>query len=542
MLVFSLVFFNLRNVPVVFFPTGDPNMIFAYVRMPIGTHQEVTDSVTNIVEDKIIAALGKDNRMVESVISNVAIGASEDQFEGVGGQPIPHLGKVQVNFVKFAQRDGQSTREFLDKIRKAVRGIKGAEVSVNQEQNGPPTGKPVNIEVAAEDFDLLVKTADDLKRYLVQQQVAGVEELKSDFQADKPEITINIDREKANREGISTQAIGQALGAAVYGIEVSKFRDENDDYPIFIRVAKDQRNDVNALMNIPIIYRDMSSGGVVRQVPLSAVATADYTNSFAGIKRIDQKRVITLSSNVLSEFNANEVVADIQQRLQDFTTPDGVTIRMTGEQEDQAETGAFLGMAFLLAFLLMFMILVIQFNSLGKPLIILSEIVFSIIGVLIGFAIFRMEISIVMTGVGIMALAGLVVRNGILLVEFTELLRSQGVSLYPAIVEAARTRMTPVLLTTIAATIGLIPLAVGLNIDFVKLFTELNPHIYFGGDNVAFWGPLSWTMIFGLLFGTVLTLIVVPILYLLVAKIKERVFKKSTEEKSSTSGDVAPAI
>jgi multidrug efflux pump subunit AcrB len=519
--IFSIVFTGIRKPPVVFFPSGDPNFIYAYIRMPIGTHQDVTDSITREVENRIIKTLGPDNKMVESVISNVAIGASENPFDA-GGQVSPHLGKVSVAFVKFSQRDGQSTKAYLSDIRNAVKGIKGAEISVDQEQNGPPTGKPVNIEIAADDFDLLVKTANDVKRYLDQQQVPGVEELKSDFQADKPEIVINIDREKANREGISTASIGMALNYAVYGKEVSKYRDENDDYPIQLRIREDQRNDVNTLMNTPLIYRDMASGGMVRQVPMSAIAKADYSNSFAGIKRIDQKRVVTLSSNVLGDFNANEVVADIQTRLRDFQTPDGVTIKMTGEQEDQKETSDFLGLAFGLAFALMFMILVIQFNSVGKPIIILSEIIFSIIGVLIGFSLFRMEISIVMTGVGIMALAGLVVRNGILLVEFTELLRSQGVPLYEAIIEAARTRMTPVLLTTIAATIGLIPLAVGLNIDFVTLFTELNPHIYFGGDNVAFWGPLSWTMIFGLLFGTFLTLVLVPVLYLLVAKLKER--------------------
>ncbi|HEY3406278.1 MAG TPA: efflux RND transporter permease subunit [Ohtaekwangia sp.] len=523
---FSIVFTAIRNPPVVFFPSGDPNFIYAFVRMPIGTDQRVTDSVTNIVEDKVIKVMTKDgklNPMVESIISNVAIGASENPFEqGVS----PHLGKVSVAFVKFADRNGESTKEYLGRIRDAVKGIKGAEVSVDQEQGGPPTGKPVNIDIAAENFDVLVKTADDVKRYLDSKQVAGVEELKSDFQSDKPEIIINIDREKANREGISTRDIGQALGAAVYGAEISRFRDENDDYPIQLRIKKEQREDINLLMNLPLTYRDMSSGGIVRQVPLSAIAKVEYSNSYAGIKRIDQKRVITIASNVLGDYNANEVVAEIQNHLNAFPVPDGVTIKMTGEQEDQKETSAFLGMAFGLAFALIFMILVTQFNSISKPVIILSEILFSIIGVLIGFSLFKMEISIIMTGVGIMALAGLVVRNGILLVEFTDLLRSQGVPLYEAIIEAAATRMTPVLLTTMAATIGLIPLAVGFNIDFVTLFTELNPHIYFGGDNVAFWAPLSWTMIFGLIFGTFLTLILVPVMYLLTTKLKEKVFGK----------------
>jgi len=526
--VFSIAFTRLRNPPVVFFPTGDPNFIFAYVTLPIGTDQKVTDSVTSIVEEKVVSVVGRNNPMVESIITNVAVGASEDQFAGTNAQP--HLGKVTVAFVNFAKRESKSTKIYLDKIREAVKGVKGAEISVNQEANGPPTGKPVNIEIAAEDFGILASTANSLERYLDSLQVPGVEELKSDFQSDKPEIIVSIDREKANREGISTAQIGMALNTAINGREVSKFRDENDDYEITLRVDEKHRNDINTLMNLPLTYRDMSMGGQVRQVPMSAVAKVDYSNSFAGIRRINQKRVITLSSNVLSDFNPNNVVADINSKLLGFSTPDGVSIKMTGEQEDQAETSNFLGVAFFIAFGLIFMILVTQFNSTSRPVIIMAEILFSIIGVLIGFSLFKMEISIVMSGVGVMALAGIVVRNGILLVEFTDLLLSQGMELREAIAEAGKTRMTPVILTAMAATLGLIPLAVGFNIDFVTLFTEFNPHIYFGGDNVAFWGPLSWTMIFGLIFGTFLTLFLVPVMYLLIAKLKMKLFKKNMVE------------
>ncbi len=521
--IFSIIFTGIRKPPVVFFPKGDPNFIFTYITLPIGTDQRVTDSITNIVEDRVTNIVGKNNPIVESIISNVAVGAAEDQTSGSNAQP--HLGKVAVAFVNFAKRDGQSTRIYLDKIREGVKNIQGATISVDQEQGGPPTGKPVNIEVAAEDFESLVKTGDRLKRYLDSLQIPGVEELKSDFQSDKPEIIIAIDREKANREGISTAQIGLALNTAINGKEISKFRDNNDDYEITLRVSENFRNDINTLMNLPLTYRDMASGGQVRQVPMSSVAKIEYSNSYAGIRRIDQKRVITIASNVLSDANPNEVVAQVTKAISSFNVPDGVTVKMTGEQEDQAETLNFLMVAAGLAFALIFMILVTQFNSTSKPVIILSEILFSIIGVLIGFSLFKMEISIVMSGVGILALAGIVVRNGILLVEFTDLLRSQGMELRAAIAEAAKTRMTPVLLTAMAATLGLIPLAVGLNIDFVALFTEFNPHIFFGGDNVAFWGPLSWTMIFGLIFGTFLTLFLVPVMYLLVAKLKEKVFK-----------------
>ncbi len=534
--LFSLWFTSVRKPPVVFFPKGDPNFIFTYIRMPIGTDQAVTDSITHIVEDKVEAVVGKNNPIVESIISNVAVGASENPFDGA--QASPHLGKVTVAFVNFGDRMGQSSRDYLGKIRDAMKGVKGAEISVDQEQGGPPTGKPVNIEISAEDFDILTATASRVEKYLDSIQVAGVEELKSDFQRDKPEIVIHIDREKANREGISTAQIGGALRTAIYGFEVSKFRDANDDYPIQLRIQPSQRNDINTLINLPITFRDMTMGGQVRQVPLSSFAKIEYSNSYAGIKRIDQKRTITLASNVLSDFNANEVVAEIQQAMASFKVPDGVTINMTGEQEKQKETMAFLGNAGLVALGLIFMILVVQFNSTSKPIIILAEIVLSLIGVLLGFSLFRMEISIVMTGVGLMALAGIVVRNGILLVEFTDLLISQGVPLKPAIVEASKTRMTPVLLTAMAATLGLIPLAVGFNIDFVTLFTEFRPQIYFGGDNVAFWGPLSWTMIFGIIFGTFLTLVLVPVMYLMIARLKERVFRVN-QRADEPEGSVA---
>ena len=532
--VFSIIFTAIRKPPVSFFPKGDPNFVYTYIRLPIGTDQRVTDSITHEVENRVTRIVGKNNPIVESIISNVAVGANENQFEGNNAQP--HLGKVTVAFFEFSERHGKSSRVILDGIRTSLKGLKGVEISVDQEANGPPTGKPVNIEIAADNLDALIATASRAKHFLDSLQIPGVEELKSDFQSDKPEISINIDREKANREGISTGQIGALLRTAIYGKEISRFRDDNDDYPVQLRVKDSQHNDINTLMNVPITFRDLTMGGVVRQVPLSSVASISYSNSFAGIRRIDQKRVITLSSNVLSSANANQVVASIQHALNDFSKPDGVTIKMTGEQEKQKETSDFLGVAFSIALGLIFMILVVQFNSVSKPMIILSEILFSVIGVLIGFSLFKMEISIVMSGVGILALSGIVVRNGILLVEFIDLMIAQGMELKPAIIEASKTRMTPVLLTAMAATLGLVPLAVGFNINFVGLFSTFSPHIFFGGDNVAFWGPLSWTMIFGLIFGTMLTLVLVPVLYLLRTQLKAWVIKKFFVPKGDLQG------
>ncbi len=521
LLIFSIVLLVIRAPKVDFFPQADPNFVYSYISLPVGTDQNYTDSITKIVEAKVYKVVGENNPIVESVISNVAVGAGNPrEFD----QSVnPHLAKVTVAFVEFSERHGQSTRDYLDKIRAEVKGIPGAEIVVEQEQGGPPTGKPITIEILGDDFELLAKTSRKLKNYLDSIQIPGVEELKSDLQDNNPELLIEIDRERANREGISTGQIGMELRKAVFGLDrTSKLRDDDDEYPIQVRLKEDQRNDIEALMNLKITYRDMNMGGVLRQVPMSSVAKFKYSSTYGGIKRKNQTRIVTVSSNVLSGFNGNEVVPKVKKAVERFGIPEGIIVNMGGEQEEQAETGAFLGRAMLISLGLIFLILVTQFNSISKPVIILSEIVLSIIGVFIGFAITKMNFSVIMTGIGIVALAGIVVRNGILLVEFTEILLSEGMELKEAIIEAGRTRMTPVILTASATILGLIPLAVGLNIDFVTLFSNLNPHIHFGGDNVAFWGPLSWTMIFGLSFATILTLVLVPVMLYLAEKLKLR--------------------
>jgi multidrug efflux pump len=525
--IFSVVLTAIVQPKVVFFPQGEPNFVYTYITLPVGTKVEYTDSITRIVEDKVYKIMqpdGKPNPIVESIISNVAVGATDPNSGD--RSTAPHKAKVSVAFLEFEKRHGVSTLDYLEKIRKEVRGIPGVEIVVDKEADGPPTGKPVSIEITGDDLDVLVNTSQKLKLYLDSLQIPGIEELKSDIQNIKPEIVINIDRERANREGISTAQIGMELRNAVFGIEASKFRDENDEYPIQIRFQENQRNNIDDLLNSKITYRDMNMGGMLRQIPISAVANVSYGNSFGGIKRKNQKRIVTLESNVLSDANPNEVVSKVTDGLKNYNLPAGVNVTMGGEQEEQKETGAFLGLALLVSLGLIFLILVTQFNSVGKPVLILVEIFFSVIGVLLGLSIFNMEISIVMTGIGIVTLAGIVVRNGILLVEFTDILIEQGMPLREAVVEAGRTRMTPVILTAMAAILGLLPLAVGMNIDFERLFTELNPHIFFGGDSVAFWGPLSWTLIFGLSFATFLTLFLVPGMYLIYGKMRERIFKK----------------
>lgn len=400
----------------------------------------------------------------------------------------------------------------MNLIRDTVKNIPGAEITVDKPAGGPPTGKPINIEVTSDDFDELTTTSDRFIRFIDSLQIPGIEELKTDFDENKPEVVIEVDRVRANREGISTGQIGMELRTAIYGSEASKFRDGEDQYPIQVRYQYDQRTNLDKLLNTKITFMDLSSGQL-KQIPLSALAKVTYLNSYSGINRKNSKRIVTISSNVVTGYNANEIIAQVEDALPNFKKSDQVDIKITGEQEDQLETMAFLGMASMLALCLILFILVTQFNSFGKMFIIIIEVLFSIIGVMLGFIITGMDISIIMTGMGMVALAGIVVRNGILLVEFTDILKERGLKTRDAIIQAGKTRITPVMLTATATILGLVPLAIGFNIDFIGLFESFQPHIHFGGDNVAFFGPLSWTIIFGLSFATFLTLILIPVMY-----------------------------
>lgn len=523
--IFTIGFTVVRSPKVEFFPSGDPNFTYVYVTMPIGTDQSYTNEVVAKLEKKVAAVVEPDKDIVSSIISNVSVGVTDPTDEDQG--TYYNKGKITVAFVEFGKRNGKDTKKVMENIRRSVQGMPGVKISVAQENAGPPVQKDVSIEMIGDNLDTLVRTSDRLKKFIEQQNIAGIENLIPDVQNDKPEIVFDVDRERANREGITTAQINSALFTSIYGFKASDFRNtKEDNYEIDVRAQKDQRDNIDALKNLKITYRDLATGGSIRQVPISAFTDIRYTNTYANIKHKQSRRVITLGSNVLKSANATEVNAAIAQAIKNFRVPDGVSIHMGGGQEDQIEAATFLGTALMISFGIILIILMTQFNSIGKTFIILTEIFFSIIGVFLGVAIFKMTISIVMTGIGIVALAGVVVRNGILLVEFTDMLIEQGASLHDAVVEAARTRMTPVLLTATAAMLGLIPLAVGFNIDFAGLFTSFKPHIYFGGDNVAFWGPLSWTMIFGLGFATVITLILVPCMYIIRVRLKSALFKK----------------
>jgi multidrug efflux pump subunit AcrB len=432
------------------------------------------------------------------------------------------LGRVQVSFVPFEHRKGKSTTPYLDSVRAAIKGVPGAEISVAQESNGPPTQPPINIEVAGDDFDALTKTAVSLKNYLDGKNIPGIEELKLNVDLTNPEITVYVDRERALTEGISTGQIGMEIRTALFGKEISKFKQNEDEFKIMLRNDALQRRTLSDLLNMRITYRDFTTGQI-KQVPISSVVKVDLTSTYGSIRRKNQKRVITIFSNVLVSqgYTAPGVNADILKAIQEFKgKPDDITILQTGEGEQQAETVAFLGKALLIAVGLIILVLVLQFNSFSRTVIVLTEIFFSLIGVFLGYTIFGSKVAVAMTGIGVIGLAGIVVKNGILVIEFADELRSRGMRTREAVIEAGKTRIVPVLLTALAAILALIPLAAGFNIDFVGLFTDWNPHIFFGGDNASFWKPLALTIIWGLIFAFFMTLLMVPGMYVIAERLK----------------------
>jgi len=516
----------LRGNDQTFFPSGDPNFIYVYLKMPVGTDVKTTDSVTHLLEGKVYKVLeaerpGTKESIVESIIANVANSANSPESNNRSIQS--NLGRIQVSFVEYEKRHGKKTKPYLNEIRKQMVGIPGASIEVAQEGGGPPTDPPVNIEVVGDNFEELAKVASELSKYLDQNPVYGIENLKMDVDLNSPEYTVNIDRDRAMMEGLSTAQIGMEIRTAIFGKEVSKLKEGEDEYKIQLRYADVQRKNIVDVMNMRITFMDMNTMRI-KSVPVSAVASLEPTTASGAIARKNVKRTIQLQSNVLDPTMTGKVNEELAIKIADFKTknriPADVVIKQTGQGEQEAETNAFLGKAFVIAMGLIFLILVLQFNSMSKPFIVLTEIFFSIIGVLLGYAFTGMTIATIMLLVGIIGLAGIVIKNGILLIEFTDELRGRGVKTREATIQAGKIRIIPVLLTALATMLGLLPLAVGFNINFESFFKTLNPHIFFGGDSVVFWGPLSWTIIFGLIFAFFLTLIMVPSMYLIAERLR----------------------
>jgi multidrug efflux pump len=519
---------------VLYFPMSEPKYINVFIEYPTGTDIEVTNKLSEYIEDQVIEFVKPYESIVESVIGNVGQGTGDpNDPSNIGMSDTPNKARITINFVDYKYRNGQSTTAILEEMREVIGQRPGVTITVDKNADGPPSGKPIHIEVSGEDYSTLVKLSEDLKKQINQSGILGIEKLKSDLETGKPELIIDIDREKARRFGLSTYSIANEIRTSLYGKEVSKFKMGEDDYEIQIRLDDKYRYDLDALMNKSITFRDQTNGKI-SQVPISAIAKAELSSSFGSVRRKELKRVITISSNVLAGFNPTEINDQIKAMLAEYSMPPGYSYKFGGEQEKQMEEMSFLSGALAFAVFIIFLIIVAQFNKITAPIIIMTSVLFSTIGVFMGLLIFRMDFVVIMTMVGLISLAGVVVNNAIVLIDFIELKKKRlkeelGIDKLPmdviitAIAEAGKTRLRPVLLTAITTILGLMPLAVGINIDFIKFLNTYDSDFYIGGDSVMFWSPLSWTIIHGLAFATFLTLIVVPVMYLLVEKLNRKI-------------------
>lgn len=531
LLVLSVYLIGVRTPKIEFFPSADPLYVNAFVELPLGSDIEATDLAIKNLEQNIAKVVTPYGKVVEAVLTQIGENTSDPNAPPEPGSS-PNKARITVQFVAAQERDGVSTFEIMNKIREALQGYPGIQIVVDKNAAGPPTGKPINLEIRGDDINQLVTLGGEVINHFNNLNIPGIQELKSDIQVGKPELEINIDREVARRYGLSTFQISSAIRTAVFGREVSQFKEGEDEYPITVRLDEKYRNNVDDLLNQRLTFRNNT--GKLIQIPIASVASVKYTSTYSAIKRKDLERVLTIYSNVVAGYNANEIVTELRAAMETYPLPVGFSYEFTGEQEQQEETSAFLSAALLVAVFLILIILVLQFNSISAPFIILLTVLFSTIGVLIGYAVFGGNISIVFTGVGIVSLAGVVVNNAIVLLDYTNLLIQQKLDelglnhplqlpkeeVRQAVIQAGSTRLRPVLLTAITTVLGLIPLAIGFNFNFFTLISESDPKIFIGGDNAAFWGPMAWTVIYGLTFATFLTLVVVPVLFWLFYRLK----------------------
>ena len=523
-----------------FLPVNEPKYINIFVEAPIGTDIEETNRIAWDLENQVNQVIKPyvDDSIVSSVITNVGAGTS-DPMDGPQMGKTPNKAKITISFVEFKHRKGISTSHIMEQLSKNLVPPAGVKLSIKKNREGPPTGNPINIEITGENLDTLLSIGLRMKKFIDTKNIPGIELLKLDIDNTKPEMLIHVDKKRARAYGISTAQIGSTLRTALFGSEISKLKDGEDEYPINLRLSNRYRYDIATLLNQRITFRNPANGRIV-QVPVSSVTTFENTTSYSVVKRKDMERVITLYSNVLEGYNANQINEELKKLLADFPMPEGYEFKFTGEQEKQADAMAFLSKALMIAVALITLILVSQFNSVVKPFIIMISVGLSLIGVFLGLAVFQMDFVVIMTGIGIVSLAGVVVNNAIVLIDYIDNLKNEkrkelGLSIgdrlpiaasIEAVENAGFTRLRPVLLTAITTVLGLIPLAIGLNIDFIGLLERFEPGIYFGGDNAIFWSPMAWTVIFGLTFATFLTLIVVPVMYVLFEKIRNHFAKE----------------
>lgn len=540
MLIFSFVLLGIFPRKVLFFPDNIPNQVITYIEYPQGTDIKKTNDATLFVEKQVIDILSKyvekgtdKNYLAESIVSQVGVGAGNPNVDAGSASETPYKGKVTVNFSEFKFRKGIDTANILEEIRSKVKAIAGATVTVEKDSNGPPAGYPISIQLTGIDYQEMLTEADKMIAFINSKNIPGIERLSVDINKESPELEVKVDRVNAGSLGVSTGQLGFNLRRSVYGQEISTYKEGDNDYNITMRMQDDQRKNESVLFNQSLTFRNQNNGQMM-QVPISAVSQTKKTTTYNQIKRKNQKRVMTVYSNVLTGFNGDEITKQIEAELKNYNLSKTVAYSFSGVQEEQGKNQSFLMYALFLALAGITIIIVLQFNSVSKTMVILFTVILSFSGVFYGYVIANMDFVILMTMMGIISLAGIVVKNGIVLMDFFVLLMDEKVAnnnleshddltldqIKEVIIESGKSRLRPVLLTALTAILGLIPLAIGLNFDFFSLIINLNPHLYIGGDNVVFWGPLAWTIIFGLSYATILTLVMVPVMFYLVKRTK----------------------
>ena len=496
-LLLIIILFALFNKGVDFFPNTQPTQVSASVEMPAGTSLDVTNGVAQILEDRLQTIPGRKD--VEFIATSV--GTSDDVFD-MGGQGTANKARIAINFYEKKLR-GQSTFTTLEEVRGSITGIAGAEVRVAKQQMGPPVGAPVSIEISGDDYGQLESLSKVIREKI--KDVPGLVDLKDDYNTGRPEIEVRIDREKAGMYYTSTGQIASTVRAAIAGVDASKYRVGEDQYNIRVRLKESQRTSPSDLENLRITF--MNRRGQLLSIPLTSVADLKRTTAVSDIRRKDQKRVITVSGDVEGRVQS-EVIKDVTSRLAGVNLPAGYGIKLTGSQEEQQKASAFISKAFVITLLLVFLIMVAEFNSLRVPFVILISVILSLIGVMFGLVVTATPASVIMTGVGVVALAGIVVRNGIVLLDFVKhKLNEGGETLHEALLDAGRIRLRPVVLTAAATVLGILPLATGIDFDWREF------HFVIGAESAEFWRPLAVTIIFGLTVSTFLTLVIVPTVF-----------------------------
>jgi multidrug efflux pump len=507
LLVCIIVLFVIFNKGVEFFPTTEPAQVSISIECPSGTSLEVTNGIAKILEDRLQKIPGKSD--VEFIVSS--IGISDNVFD-FGGQGTSNKGSVAINFLEHDLRR-QSTFITMEEVRGTTVGIAGADLRLNKQQMGPPVGAPVSIEVSGEDYAQLAELSRQIREKI--KDVDGLVDLKDDYNTGRPEVEIIVDREKAGLFWTSTGQIASTVRAAIAGVEASKYRVGEDEYKIRVRLKEDQRTAPADLENLRINF--MNRRGQLLSIPLTSVADIRRTTAVTDIRRKDMKRVITVSGDVEGRVQS-EVLNDVKARIAGIELPNGYAVKLTGSQEEQRKASDFLSRAFVITLLLVFLIMVMEFNSMKVPFVIMISVMLSLIGVLFGLLVTRTALSVMMTGVGIVALAGIVVRNGIILLDFVKHKHNEGgLSLDEALLEAGRVRLRPVLLTAAAAVLALIPMGTGYDFNWTEF------HFVTGSESAGFWRPLAVAIIFGLTISTFLTLVIVPTAYSLIDEWTEKI-------------------